>query len=56
MNDEPVVQAEVSASAETIDQMVEAASVPNLATLFKRAKDRGVIGSVSVYGEGAPTS
>ena len=44
----------VSEVGDSLDSMVEQASVPNLATLFKRAKDAGVIGPVSVYGEGAP--
>ena len=56
MSDETAVKEEVSAFAETIDEMVEAASIPNLASLFRKAKEQGVIGSVSVYGEGAPTS
>lgn len=41
----------VSVADDSLDHMVEAASVPNLATLFRRAKDKGVIGAVSNYGE-----
>lgn len=41
----------VSVADDSLDPMIEAASVPNLATLFRRAKDKGVIGSVSNYGE-----
>lgn len=38
----------------SLDSMVQAASVPNLASLFRRAKDAGVLGPVSNYGEGKP--
>lgn len=38
----------------SLDRMVHTASVPDLATLFKRAKDKGAIGPVSNYGEGKP--
>lgn len=41
---------EVSEDTDSLDQMVQAASVPNLAALFKRAKETGAIGAVSVYG------
>lgn len=46
----------VSVADDSLDSMVQAASVPSLATLFKRAKDAGVIGAVSNYGEGAPVA
>ena len=46
----------VSVADDTLDQLIQQASVPNLATLFRRAKEAGVIGPVSVYGEGAPAS
>lgn len=42
----------VSVDDETLDQLVQEASVPTLAQLFKRAKEAGVIGPVTVYGEG----
>lgn len=46
----------VSASPDTMDALVAAASVPNLASLFKQAKKAGVIDAVSAYGEGAATT
>lgn len=39
---------------DSLDRLVEAASVPSLSTLFRRAKEKGVIGAVSNYGEGKP--
>jgi hypothetical protein len=42
----------VSAPADTLDSLVQQASVPNLASLFRKAKQAGVINPVSVYGEG----
>lgn len=42
----------MSVADDSLDQMVQAASVPNLSTLFQKAKDAGMIGGVSVYGEG----
>jgi hypothetical protein len=33
-----------------LDQMVQQASIPNLATLFKRAKDAGIIAPGKEYG------
>ena len=47
-----VQQAVVSVADDTLDSMVQAASTPSLATLFRRAKDQGVISGVTVYGEG----
>jgi hypothetical protein len=44
----------VSVPDETMDSLIQQASVPNLASLFRKAKEAGVIGAVSVYGEGAP--
>lgn len=45
----------VSVGDDSLDAMVQAASTPNLASLFRRAKDAGVItGTLSNYGEGAP--
>lgn len=38
----------------TLDSMVQKASVPTLATLFRRAKESGAIKPVSEYG-GKPT-
>jgi hypothetical protein len=40
----------VSEETDSLDSLVQAASVPNLAALFKRAKETGAIGAVSVYG------
>ena len=39
----------VSVSTDSLDSMVEAASVPNLAAMFRAAKAMGAIGAVSVY-------
>lgn len=49
-------QGGVSVVDDTMDTLISEASVPSLATLFRRAKDKGVIGPVSVYGEGAPSA
>ncbi len=46
----------VSATEARMDSMIQGASVPDLASLMRKAKDQGVIGPVSVYGEGAPSS
>lgn len=46
----------VSVADDSLDSMIQGASVPSLSTLFKRAKEAGVIGPVSVYGEGAGTN
>lgn len=40
----------VSEDVDSLDQMVQAASVPNLADLFRKAKQTGAIGPVTVYG------
>lgn len=45
--------APLSEATDSLDSLVQAASVPNLASLFRKAKETGVIGSVSVYGESA---
>lgn len=45
---------EVSVDTDSLDDMIQAASVPSLASLFRRAKDRGLLGPVTVYGE-SPT-
>lgn len=45
---------EVSVETDSLDDMIQAASVPSLASLFRRAKDRGLLGPVTVYGE-SPT-
>lgn len=37
------VCAEVSAPDDRLDSLVQAASIPNLATLIKRGKDKGLI-------------
>jgi hypothetical protein len=38
---------------DTLDQMVARASVPNLASLFQRGKEAGLIKPTTGYGEGA---
>jgi len=43
-------EGKVSVADDSLDQMVQAASIPNLASLFRRAKETGAIGAVSVYG------
>lgn len=45
--------ANVSVDDATLDSMVQQASKPNLATLFRQAKQAGVIGATTVYGESA---
>lgn len=44
-----------TAEPANMDQLIQQGSVPSLASLFKRAKEAGVIGAVSVYGEGSTT-
>lgn len=44
-----------AAEPDTMDQLIQQASVPNLASLFRKARETGVIGAVSVYGEGSTT-
>jgi predicted amidophosphoribosyltransferase len=44
---------EESEAADNMDELVQAASVPSLASLFKKAKKAGVIDAVQNYGEGA---
>jgi len=41
----------VSVADDTMDAMVQAASIPNLASLFKAGKKRGLIKPTSAYGE-----
>lgn len=53
--DEPVCEecgtTIVSDPDDTMDALVEQASIPNLATLFKAGKKRGLIRPTSMYGE-----
>lgn len=42
----------VSVADDSLDQLIEAASVPSLASLFRKAKAQGAIGPLSNYGEG----
>lgn len=62
----PAIDSEVSVPADRIDEhykdqipereldeMVTRASVPNLAALFKKAKEAGVIQPAKEYGDGA---
>lgn len=44
------VHQEVSVVDDKMDLMVQQASVPNLASLFKQAKQRGVIAAGKEYG------
>ena len=43
----------VSADTDSMDQMVQAASIPNLATLFRRGKEAGLLKPTTGYGENA---
>lgn len=45
----------VSVADDTLDNMVQQASTPSLATLFKKAKDAGAIKPVSAYGNQIPS-
>jgi hypothetical protein len=45
---------EVSDPDASMDTMIQQASVPTLATLFRKAKDSGAIKAVTAYG--GPTS
>lgn len=40
----------VSVVDDTMDALVEAASIPNLASLFRQGKQRGLIGAMTNYG------
>lgn len=40
----------MSVVTDTLDSLVEAASIPSLASLFQKAKDKGIITPVSNYG------
>lgn len=44
---------EVSEVTDSLDALVQAASVPNLADLFRKAKASGAIGPVTSYGSAA---
>jgi len=44
----------VSVADDSLDQLVMAASAPNLATLFRRAKESGAIESFEGYAGGPP--
>lgn len=41
----------VSVPDDKMDALVSAASIPNLASLFRAGKDKGLIKPTSVYGE-----
>jgi hypothetical protein len=43
----------VSGVDDTMDQLIEAASIPNLASLFRQGKKRGLITAVDI-GSGKP--
>ena len=43
----------LSVDADNLDQLVQAASTPSLADLFRKAKQQGVIAPVSNYGGAA---
>jgi hypothetical protein len=47
-------QGGVSVVDDSLDQLIEAASIPSLATLFRTAKAKGALGPLSNYGEGGP--
>jgi hypothetical protein len=48
-------QVAMSVADDSLDEMIEAASVPTLADLFRMAKSRGVIDvTINNYGEGGP--
>lgn len=40
-------------NTDDLDNLVERASVPNLASLFKRGKEKGLIKATTNYGESA---
>lgn len=44
---------DVSVADDSLDSMVQAASIPSLATLFKRGKEAGLLKGVTHYGEHA---
>jgi|JI10StandDraft_1071094.scaffolds.fasta_scaffold03219_10 hypothetical protein len=45
---------EVSVDTDSLDTMIQEASTPSLASLFRLAKNRGLLGPVTVYGEAPP--
>lgn len=42
----------LSEAEDTMDQLVQAASIPNLAALFQQGKDRGLLKPAQDYGGG----
>jgi predicted ATPase with chaperone activity len=49
-----LAEQEVSVLDDNLDSMVQQASIPSLATLFRAGKDAGLIKPITVYGE-SPT-
>lgn len=50
-----LVQGSIDKSEADMDTMIQAASVPNLASLFQAGKDAGLIKPTTMYG-GKPTT
>lgn len=50
MTDTQTASQQLSAEEASMDQMVQAASVPSLASLFQKAKDTGLIKPMKEYG------
>lgn len=50
MNEDTLFGHPVSVPDDSLDSLVEAASAPNLATLFQQAKDAGHIAPMQAYG------
>ena len=46
----------LSVDEASLDRMIQDASAPSLADLFRKAKEQGLVQPVTGYGEGAPGS
>lgn len=53
IGDEPLTTGGLSVDDATIEALVQSASTPSLATLFKRGKETGLIQATTGYGENA---
>lgn len=49
----PWTPPKLSVDDATLDSMIQAASIPNLAVLIRRGKEQGLLKPITGYGEGA---
>ena len=50
---DPTTPPDPGSKMDELDELVQRASTPNLATLFRRGKEAGLIKPTTGYGEGA---